>query len=132
MDEVGCLDVFFFEAFEEEAEAFKQYLPSQIKAGFAWETIQEYNVQEPPAPLVSIRTQSKIPIAWAPELSGILSRSTGYDHIQIYLHNCRKHVYCGYLPLYCNRAVAEQSMLMWMSLLRKLPQQIETFSHRAR
>ena len=123
------MEVFFFEAFEEEAEAFKQNLPNQIKAGFAWETIQEYSVQDPPAPLISIRTQSKIPIEWASELSGILSRSTGYDHIQIYLQNCHGHVHCGYLPLYCNRAVAEQSMLMWMSLLRKLPQQLDKFSH---
>jgi D-lactate dehydrogenase len=34
----------------------------------------------------------------------------------------------GYLPLYCHRAVAEQAMLMWMALLRKLPQQLANFS----
>jgi D-lactate dehydrogenase len=35
---------------------------------------------------------------------------------------------CGYLPLYCNRAVAEQALLMWMALLRKLPRQVASFA----
>ena len=35
---------------------------------------------------------------------------------------------CGYLPLYCNRAVAEQAMLLWMALLRKLRQQVQNFA----
>ena len=39
-----------------------------------------------------------------------------------------REIPCGYLPLYCNRAVAEQAMLMWMALLRKLPEQVQNFA----
>jgi D-lactate dehydrogenase len=33
----------------------------------------------------------------------------------------------GNLPLYCHRAVAEQAMLLWMALLRRLPRQMRQF-----
>jgi len=33
----------------------------------------------------------------------------------------------GYLPLYCNRSVAEQALLLWLALLRRLPVQTEQF-----
>lgn len=122
-------DVFFYEAFEEEAEALKHYLPNYIKAGFTRKTIQEQGDSEFSAPVISIRTQSVIPASWAGRLSGILSRSTGYDHIKAYLHECKSNIACGYLPLYCSRAVAEQAMLLWISLLRKLPQQIGQFAN---
>lgn len=122
------LDVFFYEAFEEEAQAIKRYLPASITAGFTWKTIQEQGNHNPPAPLISIRTQSIIPISYATQIAGILTRSTGYDHIHDYLHKCQQNLPCGYLPLYCSRAVAEQTMLLWMSLLRKLPKQIQQFT----
>lgn len=121
-------DVFFFEAFEEETKALKRILPSSIKTGFSPKTIQENGNVEPPSSLISIRTQSRIPVDWANSLKGILSRSTGYDHLEAYLQECQTAVQCGYLPLYCHRAVAEQAMLMWMALLRKLPRQLEQFS----
>jgi D-lactate dehydrogenase len=122
------LEVFFYEAFEEETQSLKHYLPPYIEAGFTWKTIQEQGDPKPPASLISIRTQSIIPASWATEVSGILSRSTGYDHIELYLKKCKKSLPCGYLPLYCNRAVAEQAALLWMSLLRKLPQQMQNFA----
>lgn len=122
-------DIFFYEAFEEEAAALKHYLPSEVKVGFTWKTIQEEEIHTLPAPIISIRTQSIIPISWASKMSALLTRSVGYDHIHRYLHKCRKTFPCGYLPVYCSRAVAEQTMLVWMSLLRKLPQQIEQFNH---
>ncbi|MGD9899041.1 MAG: NAD(P)-dependent oxidoreductase [Calditrichaceae bacterium] len=121
------MDVIFYEAFEEEAEAIKQYLNPDIKAGFTWKTIQEYGQNMPAAPIISIRTQSIIPVSWATLLKGILSRSTGYDHLTDYKIKSETSADCGYLPLYCNRAVAEQAMLLWMSLLRKLPLQIRQF-----
>ena len=123
------MDVFFFEAFEEEADALKKLMPKEIQAGFSWKSIQEYGMDEPPCKLISIRTQSVLPTEWSRRLKGILTRSTGYDHIESYLRNSPKHVHCGYLPLYCKRSVAEQAMLMWMSLLRKLPKQIVKFPH---
>ena len=114
------LNIVFYEAFKEEEQALKRHLPAEIKAGFTWMTIQEYAKQHdtPSAKLFSIRTQSMIPISYAIEFSGLLTRSTGYDHIHDYLNQCQTNLPCGYLPLYCNRAVAEQTMILWMSLLR--------------
>jgi len=121
------MDVFFFEAFEEETLAIRRFLPSTIRAGFTWKTIQEHAVDALAAPIISVRTQSVIPESWGDGLEAILTRSTGYDHIVQYLEKTGSKVQCGYLPLYCHRAVAEQAMMLWMGLLRKLPQQIENF-----
>ena len=122
------MDVFFYEAFEEESIALKKAFQPHVSAGFSWKTIQETGDVKPPAQIISIRTQSQIPVEWATHLSGILSRSTGYDHIKSYLKNSKNSVPCGYLPLYCHRSVAEQAMLLWMALIRKLPQQTKNFT----
>jgi D-lactate dehydrogenase len=122
------VEVFFYEAFAEEAEYLQQYLPASVKAGFAWQTIQESGDKEPPATLISIRTQSRIPESWVTNLSGILTRSTGYDHILAFLQQCGIDLPCGHLPPYCSRSVAEQAMLMWMALMRNLTTQISNFS----
>ena len=116
------MDVYFYEAFEEEVAALRRHLPAYVTAGFTGKTIQEAGDVEPPATLISIRTQSAVPRAWAGKLTGVVSRTTGYDTVT------NLPVACGYLPLYCNRAVAEQAMLLWMALLRKLPQQMEQFA----
>lgn len=145
------MDVYFYEAFQEETLELRRHLPASVEAGFTSQTIQEAGHAQPPAGLISIRTQSVIPVAWASALRGILSRSTGYDHLIRYWAACdsagdtgraeagelgaagagpragERRVPCGYLPLYCNRAVAEQALLMWMALLRKLPQQTASF-----
>lgn len=121
------MDVFFYETFEEEVQGLKRGLQSHVKAGFTRETIQEHGSHEPPASVISIRNQSIIPTSWASKIRGILTRSTGYDHIEAYLKKCKVKVSCGYLPLYCSRSVAEQAMLVWMSLMRKLPRQIHNF-----
>lgn len=123
------MDIFFYEVFEEEGQALKRYMPPHIAAGFSCKTIQEHGNITPPAFVISIRTQSIIPTSWAPKLSGILTRSSGYNHIVAYRQKSKKNIPCGYLPSYCGRSVAEQTMLLWMSLLRKLPQQISKFSH---
>jgi len=120
-------DVFFYEAFEEEAAALKRYLPGDFNAGFSAGAIQECGHGEPPAPVVSIRTQSLIPDAWSGALQSIISRSTGFDHLVDYRVRSGTSAQLGYLPLYCARGVAEQAMLLWMALLRKLPQQIRQF-----
>lgn len=121
-------DVYFYEAFEEEAKVLKQYLPSHIRAGFIGKTIQEQQDEFPPAKLISIRTQSDLPEQWGGHLDAILTRSTGYDHIKNYQQKVKEALKYGYLPLYCNRAVAEQAMMLWMVLLRKLPRQIKKFN----
>jgi len=121
------LDVYFYEAFEEEAAALRRLLPASFSAGYTDLTIQEADHQTPPARVISVRTQSVLPTAWAPELQAILSRSTGYDHLAAYAAATKAPVALGYLPLYRHRAVAEQAMLLWMALLRRLPLQMRQF-----
>lgn len=123
------LDIFFYEAFEEEERALKQILPPDLCAGFTASTIQEQGHSHPPAPIISIRTQSTIPPEWASSLQAILARTTGYDHLKAYREKTGSKLSCGHLPTYCARAVAEQAMLLWMSLLRKLPEQMEHFKN---
>ncbi len=117
------MDVHFYEAFEEEVEALRRRLPATLGTGFTSKTIQEASDNKPPAALISIRTQSIVPAEWTNKLAGIVSRTTGYDHL------AKLKIPCGYLPTYCSRAVAEQAALLWMALLRKLPQQIHKFAH---
>ncbi|MGD9782585.1 MAG: NAD(P)-dependent oxidoreductase [Kiritimatiellia bacterium] len=122
-------DAFFYEAFAEEAERLLHYsAETGLRVGHSPLTIQETGHSDPPAPVVSLRTQSTLPPAWAPQLRGILSRSTGYDHLTAYRNSVGSA--CpplGYLPLYCVRAVAEQAMLLWTALLRRLPRQLAEF-----
>ncbi len=115
------MDIYFYEAFEEEVAALRRHLPAGVSAGFSDKTIQETGDWEPDAPLISIRTQSVVPPAWAVKVRGIVSRTTGYDHL------VGQKIPWGYLPHYCSRAVAEQAILLVMALLRKLPQQIAQF-----
>ncbi len=121
-------DAFFYEAFSEEAETIEKLRPPRLRFGYFPHTIQEAGHAEPPAPLLSIRTQSQIPPEWSALLSGILTRSTGYDHILAWLGYTRAAIPCGYLPLYCARAVAEQAAMLWLALLRRLPEQMTHFS----
>lgn len=122
-------DAFFYEAFAEEAERLLHYAAAAgLRVGHSPLTIQETGHAAPTAPVVSLRTQSVFPPAWAPQLRGILTRSTGYDHLFAYRDSVGEA--CpplGYLPLYCVRAVAEQAMLLWTALLRRLPRQLAEF-----
>ena len=121
------MGVFFYEAFKEEAELIRQYMPDDLHAGFTDKTIQEYD-QNLPAPIISIRTQSIIPLDWQDKLDAILTRSAGFDHITRYLVQSSNNISCGYLPQYCVRAVGEQAMMLWTALLRKLPIQLSNFA----
>jgi D-lactate dehydrogenase len=127
---VAMKDVFFFEAFEEEAALIRACLPPGLSAEFTGRTIQEWGDRETaPASVISIRTQSEVPLAWAARgMRALLSRSTGYDHVSAYRARVAPLAPAfGCLPLYCARAVAEQAALLWMALLRKLPQQVRQF-----
>ena len=122
-------DVVFYEAFEEETAALQRHLPAALRARFTWKTIQETGDSLPPAPLISVRTQSVLPAAWAGALSAILTRSTGYDHLTAYRARVQAPaLQFGYLPLYCNRAVAEHAAMLWLALLRRLPRQQHQFA----
>ena len=119
--------IYFYEAFQEEEESLRKFLPGHIKAGFTWKTIQEAGHEEPPASIISTRTQSIFPVQWGNKLQAIISRSTGFDHLLDYRHQSGTKAVMGYLPLYCNRAVAEQALLLWLSLMRRLPAQVNQF-----
>src|SRR4051794_23233480 len=103
------LDVFFYEAFEEEADELRQVMPATLTAEYAALTIQECGHAAPLARFISTRTQSIYPREWATQLDAILSRSTGYDHLVAYAAAVKTPPAMGYLPLYCHRAVAEQA-----------------------
>lgn len=120
-------DVVFYEAFEEEEAAIRRYLPASVRAYFTAATPQEEPCTDLPAPIISTRTQSVLPPEWGKDVQAILTRSTGYDHILAYRARTVTPAALGYLPLYCNRAVAEQAMLLWMALLRRLPRQLNQF-----
>ena len=78
----GNFDAFFYEAFAEEAERLLHHAAAaKLRVGHTPLTIQEAGDAAPPAPIISIRTQSTLPREWASQLRGILSRSTGYDHL---------------------------------------------------
>ena len=124
-------DLFCYEAFAEEAERLRHNASlAGVRIGLTPLTIQGSGHTAPPAAIISIRTQSILPPAWAPSLSGILSRSTGHDHLLAYRAALPPSVPCpvlGYLPRYCVRAVAEQALLLTLALLRRLPRQLDQF-----
>ena len=123
------MDVMFYEVFEEEAKLIKELLPTGIEAQCTWKTIQENGDEIPPARLISVRTQSLIPLSWAHQLDGILSRSQGFDHLLKYRRESGANIACGYLGTYCSRAVAEHAIMMMMVLLRKTKLQMKNFQN---
>jgi D-lactate dehydrogenase len=120
------MDVMFYEVFAEEEQALKSFLPQNLKVGFTKETVPSLG-ESPPAPLISIRTQSVIPPSWEKKLSGIQSRSTGFDHLIRFKKKAVCDVPCGYLPAYASRSVAEHAFLLVMALLKKFKKQIKQF-----
>lgn len=120
-------DLFFYEAFDEERELLSSLLGSQLQYEFTSKTIQEASQENPPARLISIRTQSVVPRAWIDQLDGILSRSTGFDHLLELSKISGKRIPLGYLEEYASRAVAEHAIMMVMALMRRLPQQLRQF-----
>ncbi|OGX08102.1 MAG: hypothetical protein A2Z88_07300 [Omnitrophica WOR_2 bacterium GWA2_47_8] len=121
------LDVMFYEVFQEEKRALQKYLPKALRVAFSAQTIQQTKAPIPPAAIISIRTQSHIPRSWSKDLKGILTRSTGHDHLSVFLKDIHKKIPCGYLVDYCSSAVAEHAILVMLSLLRRLKQQIRQF-----
>lgn len=123
--------VVFYEVFEEEKEALQKFLPGNITARFISRTIQEYREPQAPAKpeagLISVRTQSQIPVEWAPHLAGIFTRSQGHDHLSRYCRTVGRNIPCGYIREYCSRAVAEHAIMVTMVLLRKLKKQMISF-----
>tara|TARA_Y100000034_G_scaffold101102_1_gene125117 strand:- start:242 stop:1120 length:879 start_codon:yes stop_codon:yes gene_type:complete len=103
-------DVVFYEVFSEEGAILRRLLPKDINVYFTDKTAQEEVLD---AKLLSIRTQSIVPKG-----SNVLSRSTGIDHLKD--HEGLK----SGLANYASRAVAEQAVMLMMSLFRKLKKQM--------
>lgn len=117
----------FYEVFSEEKEALKRYLPKGLIVCFSEKTVQSDRRGKPPSRLISIRTQSIVPPAWVKQLSGILTRSSGFDHLLAFRNRIRTQMAFGYLPSYCERSVAEHTLLMILALARKLKKQLTHF-----
>jgi D-lactate dehydrogenase len=127
MNDQTVPDIVFYEAFEEETHELQSLLGPDRRMAFTPKTIQESGHTQPPAPLVCIRTQSVIPDAWTQNLTGILSRSAGYDHLLAFKNRTSTSLPLGYLEEYSTLAVAEHTILLMLALLRKLPLQIRQF-----
>jgi len=123
------MDVYFYEAFEEEARLIEDLLRGKLLFDLTDKTIQESGHVIPPAKLISVRTQSIIPVDWQDKLDGILSRTTGFDNLKAYKKAVKMPPALGYLEEYATRAVAEQAILLMLALLRRLPRQIQQFKH---
>ena len=121
------MDAMFYEVFAEEKEALGRYLPKNLLAGFSSDTVQRDKRKVPPSKLISVRTQSIIPPLWAKNLSGVLARSSGFDHLLSFQRQAGRNTAYGYLPSYCERSVAEHAILMILALARKLKKQLKHF-----
>lgn len=119
------MDIFFYEAFDEEERFIRSHLPGGMSAGFTRDTIQESGHDTSPSDFISIRTQSFIPGSWAQGIRAILTRSTGFDHVASFRSATGCRAAAGYLPLYCSRAVAEQALLLWLGLMRRIRLQMD-------
>lgn len=121
-------DVIFYEAFAEEEVSLRHHLNKELKAEFRQNALQSYNDMTPPASLISIRTHSRIPQAWWSKVKGVLTRSSGYDHLKEFRHETKGTIPCGYLAEYSARSVAEHSITVLLSLFKILKKQIEHFN----
>jgi D-lactate dehydrogenase len=78
--------------------------------------------------LAVIRTHSKITESIQTRLSGILTRSTGYDHLA---ENVGQ-IPTGYLPDYATSAVANYNLAAAYSLIRKIPESLKAMENFSR
>jgi D-lactate dehydrogenase len=121
--------VFFYEVFAEEQNSLRAHLPPDWKFYFTSASVQESGHSSPPCAVISTRTQSIIPVAWGAHLSAILSRSAGFDHLARFKHESKSTTILGHLHQYSGRAVAEHAAMLWLALLKKLPQQMHAMSN---
>ena len=116
-------DVAFYEIFAEEEEYLREYLSDEYAYFFTSKSVQDAGQADPPAPVISNRTQSDIPEAWFESVRAVFTRSTGYDHLTNILKRHGDSLSAGYLPKYAARAVAEHAFLMMLMLARKIDRQ---------
>lgn len=111
----------FFEIFESERNTIQKFLPSDIQAVFTADTLQSSDLVPSSGDVVCIRTQSDFPEGRSANISAVLARSTGFDHLRKL--QSRPGIHLGYLPEYCSYAVAEHAVILMMMLLRRIKKQ---------
>lgn len=121
-------DVIFYEAFAEEEESLRRHIGSDLKIEFRQNALQSYGENAPPASLISIRTHSRIPESWIKDVKGVLTRSSGYDHLREFFMKTKGTIPCGYLSEYCARSVAEHAITAMLSLFKELKKQMDHFT----
>lgn len=121
-------DVIFYEAFAEEEQSLRNHIGRDLKIEFRQNALQSYKDDAPPAPLISIRTHSRIPDSWLKGVKGVLTRSSGYDHLQEFLQKTEGAIPCGYLAEYSARSVAEHAITVMLALFKNLKKQMDHFN----
>lgn len=121
--------ILFYEVFEEEQRAIKKHLPFDVAAAFSSDTVQSSDLRPTEPSIICTRTQSIIPNDLIDLTCAVFTRSQGYDHLQQFMRATNQTVPCGYLNTYCATAVAEQALLLMLSLMRRWKTQIKQFEY---
>jgi len=121
--------IIWAESFAEEEEKTKSLLTGLTKVEFYRQPLHEIDADLiPPGSLAVIRTHSKITKSIQPRLAGILTRSTGYDH----LTEITGKIPAGYLPDYATSAVTNYNLAAAYSLIRKIPESLKAMNNFSR
>ncbi len=121
-------DVAFFEVLEEEEKYLRKHLDDGLKVFYTYKTIQAYNGKVSNSNLISVRTKSIIPNHWHNKISGVLTRTTGYNHLLSQKSISQGELSLGYLPSYCSRSVAEHSLMLILVLIKRFKNQVLNFN----
>lgn len=108
--------IIWAESFHEEEAQARQLWGKRIPIEFYRMPLQEIADEAfVPGTVVAIRTHSKMLSSQKNQIVGVVTRSTGYDHIG----NQYTEIPTGYLPDYATRAVAEYNLMAGLNLLRQ-------------
>lgn len=124
------LNVTIFEATEHEIAFFKKALAdTNIAFTFSSNPLTKENVKEfANAQVVCVFIHSLITkqiLEQLPHLGLIITRSTGYDHIDI-KEACERSIAVCNTPIYATTAVTEYTLCLIMSLIRKMREAIRS------
>jgi len=117
----------FFEAEDQDKQKIKKVF-SGHKLLISSKTIHDENLSSfSDAEIISVFVYSKVSqqiISSFPKLKLIATRSTGYDHIDIYECN-KRSISISTVPNYGKHTVAEHAFALLLALARKMEQSIE-------
>lgn len=116
------MEISFFEIDKQTQDYIKKQLKG-FKLNFFEQTIQEINpTKYKSSDLISVFIYSKIDrqtIESIPKLKAIMTRSTGFDHIDLDTCNFR-NILVGNVPFYGENTVAEHTFALILNLSRKV------------